>query len=143
MKFVLQRVSRARVLIDSEDFSSIGPGLLIFLCIEKDDTQEDVLKWAIRIPTLRLFSDNEGKMNLSLKDVGGQALVVSQFTLSANLREGLRPSFSQSERPDRAQILFDHFVNATRNQGIAVATGQFGAEMEIELTNDGPATFLL
>lgn len=143
MKIVIQRVSRARVLVDSEDFSSIGPGLLIFLCIEKDDNQEDILKWAIRIPSLRLFSDNEGKMNLSLKEVGGQALVVSQFTLSANLKEGLRPSFSNSERPDRAQILFDHFVNATRNQGIEVQTGSFGAEMEIELTNDGPATFLI
>lgn len=144
MKFVLQRVREARVRVDQRVVGEIGHGLLILACIEKGDKEERLVHWARRIPMLRIFNDEEGKMNLSLREVGGSVLVVSQFTLTANLHEkGRRPSFTGAAPPDVARTMIDHFVNLIRSEGIPVAAGEFGAYMQVELINDGPVTFII
>ena len=144
MKCVIQRVSEARVRVEGNVVGAIGPGLLLLLCIERGDAAERVRHWARRIPVLRVFNDEQGKMNRSLLDVGGAELVISQFTLTANLHEkGRRPSFVRAEEPGRARELIDLFIRETRAMGVEVASGIFGAMMQVELVNDGPVTFIV
>ena len=121
----------------------IDQGLVILLGIENDDSKEDA-DWLLKkIPAMRIFSDKEGKMNLSVKDVGGSFLVVSQFTLHASTKKGNRPSFIKAARPDHAIPLYDHFVNQLKDHGFSVKTGEFGANMKVELINDGPVTIII
>lgn len=141
MRVLLQRVSDASVTISGSEKSRIGRGVLLFLGIEKEDEAGDV-DWLVRkILDLRIFEDDEGKMNRSLVDVGGEALVVSQFTLHARVKKGTRPSFDRAARPDVAVPLYERFV-AELEQGLGrpVGTGEFGAMMEVGLVNDGPVT---
>lgn len=143
MKLVLQRVKRASVTIDNELYSSIGQGLLILFGVEKGDTEADVEKYAQKVAKLRIFSDENDKMNLSVCDVGGEILVVSQFTLAGDCKKGTRPSFDKSAPPDEANRLYEYFIELLRQQNIPVFTGVFGAMMDVELVNDGPVTFIL
>jgi D-aminoacyl-tRNA deacylase len=144
MKAVLQRVKKAHVEVQNQSIASIERGLLMLLCIEKGDTPEKLTYWAQRIPTLRVFADDQSKMNLSLTDLKGKLLVVSQFTLAADLTDkGRRPSFSKAENPDRAKELIEVFVGEIRKQGLSVHEGEFGASMQVHLTNDGPVTFMI
>ena len=143
MRAVCQRVSRSTVAVDGKVVGSIGPGLLVLLAAAKGDNAEQVRWMAEKIPGLRIFPDTEGKMNLSLIEVTGEILVVSQFTLYGDCRKGRRPSYDQAAGPDTAQRLYDDFVITLRSLGIVVATGQFQAMMEVELVNDGPVTLLL
>ncbi|MCS7312849.1 MAG: D-aminoacyl-tRNA deacylase [Acidobacteria bacterium] len=144
MKMVIQRVTWARVLVGAEVVGEIGPGLLVFLCIEKGDEKEVLDYWIQRLPVLRVFGDAEDKMNRSLPDIGGSVLVVSQFTLVARLhKKGRRPSFEGAEAPERAEALVRYFVEGLRRQGVPVAEGRFGALMAVELLNDGPVTFIV
>lgn len=140
---LLQRVSEARVDIAGQTVGSIQQGLLVLLGIERDDQASDVSKLAKRVAEYRLFSDNADKMNLSVSDIGGSVLVVSQFTLAADTNSGRRPSFSSAAPPAQAQPLYQSFVQALQGFGLKVATGEFGADMQVTLTNDGPVTFLL
>ncbi len=141
---VIQRVKHARVRVNGKVVGRIGQGLLLLVCIEKDDPPEILKKWAHRIPVLRIFNDEEGKMNRSLLDVGGSLLVVSQFTLTADLREkGRRPSFFGAAPPEEAQRKLAYFIEELKNQNIHVEEGIFGAMMEVELVNDGPVTFMV
>lgn len=142
MKAVVQRVSRAAVKVDGEEKASISKGLLVLLGVEKGDTSEDIVRFAERLPRNRFFTDEAGKMNLSLKDVGGSVLAVSQFTLAANLEKGLRPSFDPAMEPDQAREFFSLFVDTLQSNGIDVEEGVFGAYMQVELVNDGPVTFV-
>ncbi|TET23665.1 MAG: D-tyrosyl-tRNA(Tyr) deacylase [Candidatus Stahlbacteria bacterium] len=141
MRAVVQRVSRAAVRVDGNQKASISKGLLVLLGVEKGDSAEEIVRFAERLPRHRFFTDADGKMNLSLKDVGGSILVVSQFTLAANLAKGLRPSFDPAMEPDRAREFVGVFVDTLRSAGIDVKEGVFGAHMEVELVNDGPVTF--
>lgn len=144
MKCVIQRVSSACVRVNNRITGKINHGLLLLLCIEQGDTLDRIIHWAHRIPLLRVFNDEQKKMNLSLQDVSGAVLVVSQFTLAANLNEkGRRPSFTRAEKPERANMLIQQFVEAMRAGGIHVETGEFGAMMDVELINDGPVTFII
>jgi len=144
MKMVIQRVAWARVRVGPEVVGEIGPGLLVFLCIEQGDSTEGLDYWIQRLPVLRVFGDAEGRMNLSLRDVGGAVLVVSQFTLAARLhKKGRRPSFEGAEAAERAEALVRYFVEGLRRQGVPVAEGRFGARMAVELLNDGPVTFVV
>lgn len=143
MKAVIQRVSTARVVIDGQEHSRIGAGILVLVGVEKEDTPEDAQMLARRIVELRIFEDAARKMNLSVADVGGQILAVSQFTLLGDCRKGRRPSFDPAAPPDVARALYEHFVSETRGLGIPVSTGVFQAMMDVELTNQGPATFIL
>lgn len=143
MKAVLQRVSRAQVTIGDQLVGQIAGGLVALLGVEQGDTAEDAQELADKSVQLRIFDDAEGKMNLSLADVGGAMLVVSQFTLLADCRKGRRPSFIQAAAPDIAERLYETFVAAVGVQGIPVATGKFRALMQVELVNDGPVTILL
>jgi D-tyrosyl-tRNA(Tyr) deacylase len=143
MKAVIQRVSSARVVIGGQEHSRIGTGILVLVGVEKEDTAEDARMLARRIVELRIFEDEARKMNLSLADVGGQILAVSQFTLLGDCRKGRRPSFDPAAPPDVARALYEQFVNEARGLGIAVSTGVFQAMMDVELTNQGPATFIL
>jgi D-tyrosyl-tRNA(Tyr) deacylase len=140
---LLQRVSEARVEIAGQVVGSIQQGLLVLLGIERDDHAGDVAKLAQRVAQYRLFSDADGKMNLSVHDIGGSVLVVSQFTLAADTNTGRRPSFSSAAAPAQAEPLYQQFVTALQQLGVGVATGEFGADMQVTLTNDGPVTFLL
>ena len=139
MRAVLQRVTRARVSVDGETVGEIGAGLLILVCAMGDDTPEAPERMAGKIAKMRIFRDEADKMNLSLRDTGGAALVVSQFTLAADLR-GNRPGFSTAAAPAIATQSCDRVVAALRAEGIAVATGRFGADMQVDLVNDGPVT---
>ena len=121
----------------------IGPGLLVFLGVAEEDEQADIDKIVKKVTELRIFKDDAGKTNLSLQDVNGELLIVSQFTLLADCKKGRRPSFSDAARPDVANPLYEEFVEKLRAQGITVGTGEFGAHMMVELTNDGPVTILL
>lgn len=143
MRAVVQRVSRASVRADGHS-KSIGQGLLILLGVARDDTDEDS-EWLVRkITSMRLFNDGEDKINLSLTDIEGDALVVSQFTLLASTRKGNRPSFDKAALPDSAKPLYNRFVKLLEQSlGRAVPTGVFGAKMEVELTNDGPVTIVI
>jgi len=141
MKGLIQRVKRASVTIDGQLYSSIGSGLLIFLGVEKEDTKDNADKLSDKIANLRIFEDENEKMNLSVKDVGGDILVVSQFTLCGNCKKGTRPSFDNSAPPDYANELYEYFVSKIKECGLNVCTGKFRAMMDVELINDGPVTF--
>ena len=140
MRALLQRVSDAAVHVDGALIGQTGPGLLILVCAMPGDSEAIAEKLAEKISKLRIFKDDAGKMNLSLVNAGGSALVVSQFTLAADLSRGNRPGFSGAAKPDEAKALYLHFAQALRDLGIATETGQFGADMAESLTNDGPVT---
>ena len=141
MRVVIQRVKKATLNIDDAFYSGIKRGLLVLVGITRDDTLEDIKWLAAKISKLRIFDDDSGKMNLSVKDIGGEIMVVSQFTLFASTKKGNRPSYINSAPPDIAIPLYDEFVAKIKEEsGLKVATGSFGAYMEIELINDGPVT---
>ena len=139
MRALLQRVSRASVAVDGTVTGEIGPGLLILICAMQGDTEAQADKLAAKIAKLRIFKDAAGKMNLSIREIGGAALIVSQFTLAADLR-GNRPGFSYAAAPDTGLALYHHFTTRIADEGIPVACGIFGADMDVSLNNDGPVT---
>lgn len=143
MRAVVQRVSCSKVTVDDRITGEISKGLLVLLGVTHEDTSKDVDYMIDKILNLRIFEDENEKMNLSLKDVGGELLVVSQFTLYGDCRKGKRPSFSNAARPDLATKLYEEFVEKAKSQDIVVGTGEFGAHMMVDLTNDGPVTILL
>lgn len=143
MRAVVQRVSRASVRVDGDTVGAIGPGLLILVGVAQGDTADEARWLAHKAANLRVFPDVGSKMNLSVKDIEGQVLVISQFTLIANTRKGFRPSFVSAAAPAIAEPLVASFVEYVQSEGIAVQTGIFGAHMEVELLNDGPVTILL
>ena len=143
MRVVLQRVTRADVKIEGQAVATIGGGLLLFVGIGKGDREQDADRMAAKITKLRIFGDENGKMNRSVLDVAGQVLVVSQFTLHADCSRGNRPGFEGAEQPARARLLVDRLVEALASCGLVVRTGVFGADMSVSLTNDGPVTILL
>jgi len=143
MRAVLQRVSRAGVTVAEERIAQIGPGLLVLLGVEAGDSETEAEYLAEKTARLRIFEDREGKMNLSVQDLGGEVLVVSQFTLLADCRKGRRPGFALAARPETAEPLCRHFVAGLQRLGLQVQTGRFRAEMAVELVNDGPVTILL
>ena len=143
MRAVIQRVTSARVVIDGKEHSRIGPGLLVLVGVEKDDTPEDAATLARRIVELRIFEDEAGKMNRSISETGGQILAVSQFTLLGDCRRGRRPSFDPAAPPDLARSLYQKFVDEIEALRVQTATGVFQAMMDVELTNQGPVTFIL
>jgi D-aminoacyl-tRNA deacylase len=143
MRACIQRVSSARVIVDGKSVGEIGRGLLVLLGVAAEDADAD-LRWMVdKVVGLRVFEDADGKMNLALADVGGELLVVSQFTLLGDCRRGRRPSFVGAAPPDQAERMYEQFVEAARQQGIRVATGRFRTQMNVELVNDGPVTILL
>jgi D-tyrosyl-tRNA(Tyr) deacylase len=142
MRAVVQRVSEASVLVEGSVAGQIAKGLLIFLGIRHDDTEAKAEQLATKIGQLRIFPDLEGKMNLSLRDISGEMLIVSQFTLYGDTRKGNRPSYAEAAKPDRALTLYQYFTQSCRNRGFPVATGVFQAHMEVRLVNDGPVTIL-
>ena len=139
MRAVLQRVSRASVTVDGTVTGEIGPGLLILICAMEGDTDAQADQLAAKIAKLRIFKDDQGKMNLSIRDIGGSALIVSQFTLAADLR-GNRPGFSTAAKPDEGKRLYEYFTAKLQAEGIPTANGIFGADMDVSLNNDGPVT---
>ena len=143
MKAVVQRVSSSRVVVDGEAIGSIGRGLCVLLGVARDDGEEDAERLAGRVARLRIFDNDDGRFDRSLLDVGGEALVVSQFTLIADTDKGNRPSFSDAAPPEQAEPLYEAFCAALRELGLVVATGRFGARMAVELVNDGPVTIVL
>ena len=143
MRALIQRVSSSSVTVDGKITGAIGRGLGILLGITEDDTEEDVDYLADKCVNLRIFSDNDGKFNLSARDVGAEILVVSQFTLYADCRKGRRPSFVAAARAEVSEPLYETFVAACRRSGLQVETGIFGASMRVEIVNDGPVTILL
>ena len=143
MKCLIQRVKHASVTIEGNLYSKIGHGILAFVGVEKGDTIENAEKLADNVLKLRIFEDENGKMNRSISDISGEILIVSQFTLCGDCQKGTRPSFDNSEKPDLALKLYEDFINIVRKSGIGVQTGKFAAMMDIELINDGPVTFLL
>lgn len=143
MKVLIQRVKNAGVNIDGKTYSQIGKGILALVGIEKGDTIEQVKKLAQKVANLRIFPDENGKMNLSLINIQGEMLIVSQFTLCGDCKKGTRPSFDNSAPPDIANEYYEKFVELIKSYGITVGTGQFGAMMEVSLINDGPVTFML
>ena len=143
MRAVIQRVKEASVDVDGRTIGKIADGLLIFLGVEDGDDTSDLQYVYQKTTGLRIFQDDDGKMNRSVSDVGGELLVVSQFTLLGDVRKGKRPSFTASAAPERAKELYEAFCDLARNDGFSVATGEFGAHMEVKLLNDGPVTILL
>ncbi len=143
MKAVIQRVSKASVSVGVETLGRIGPGLVVLLGVAQGDTDDDVHRLAEKTAGLRIFSDAEGRFNLSLLDSGGEALVVSQFTLLADSRKGRRPSFTRAAPPEEAEPLVGEYEDALRRLGVRVAGGRFGAHMQVEILNDGPVTIIL
>ena len=143
MRACVQRVTQASVSVEGQDVGHIGKGLLVLLGVGQDDTDEDSRNLADRICGLRIFEDDDGKMNRSLEETKGAMLVVSQFTLFGDCRKGRRPSFTQAAPPDLAERLYETFVAAVGMRGMTVATGRFRARMEVALVNDGPVTLLL
>jgi len=144
MRALIQRVNFSSLKINGELFSEIGNGVLILLGVEDSDNQEDILWLSNKISNLRIFNDDNGVMNLSLKDVDGEAMVVSQFTLFASTKKGNRPSYIRSAKPAISKPLYEQFVAQIRNDlGKEVATGQFGADMKINFENDGPVTIMI
>lgn len=142
MKFVAQRVSQASLTVDDKPVSDIGRGLVVYFGVKTGDTEQQAVKCAEKIAHLRVFEDDAGKMNLSVKDVGGEVLFVSQFTLYGDARKGNRPSFIEAERPERADKLYLYAADKLREQGISVKLGVFGAHMVIDQINDGPVTII-
>ncbi len=142
MKMVIQRVSRAEVRVDSQVVGSIGTGLVVLIGLEQGDAEGQLERAARRLSTLRVFSDDEGRMNRGLDEVGGSVLAVSQFTLAGSIRKGRRPSFDRALGGNEAEPLFDRFVELLRGAGVRVETGVFGALMDVELVNDGPVTLI-
>jgi D-aminoacyl-tRNA deacylase len=143
MKAVVQRVSSARVVVDGEAVGSIGRGLCVLLGVAREDGEEDAERLAGRVARMRIFENDDGRFDRSLLDIGGEALVVSQFTLIADTDKGNRPSFSDAAPPEQAEPLYEAFCAALRELGLVVATGRFGARMAVELVNDGPVTIVL
>ncbi|MGZ9164246.1 MAG: D-aminoacyl-tRNA deacylase [Anaerolineales bacterium] len=143
MRALLQRVSRASVTVDGKVISQIGKGLVILLGIGHEDGEEQVTFLAEKVANLRIFEDEQGKTNLSIQDVKGEAIIVSQFTLYADSRKGRRPSFTDAALPEVAEPLVNQFVDLLRGHGIPTQTGQFGAHMLVEIHNDGPVTIWL
>ena len=143
MRAIIQRVCEARVTIHGKKTAEIQKGFLILFGAKQGDLWEDIQKLAAKCAGMRVFEDEQGKMNLSLHQVGGQALVVPNFTLYADCRRGNRPSFSRAEEPERAQKLFEQFVCCLRELGVRTQTGVFGADMKVELLNDGPVTLIV
>lgn len=143
MKAILQRVTHAKVTIDGQVSGEIGTGFLVLLGVAPEDTQEEALYLARKIAGLRVFTDENDKMNLALADVGGRLLVVSQFTLYADCRKGKRPNFTKAAKGEQANALYEYFVSCCRGLGIETQTGAFGADMKVELLNDGPVTIPL
>jgi D-tyrosyl-tRNA(Tyr) deacylase len=143
MKAVVQRVTRSEVHVDNRCIGAIEHGLLVLLGVDHDDADKEIRWMADKIINLRIFEDLNGKMNRSLRDTGGAMLVVSQFTLMGDCRKGRRPSFAAAAPPDRAESVYEQFIATVRHSGIEVATGQFGAMMQVALVNDGPVTLIL
>ncbi|MER1954997.1 MAG: D-aminoacyl-tRNA deacylase [Desemzia incerta] len=143
MRVVIQRSKKASVSINQEIVGAIDHGFVLLVGIGEEDTQEDVEYLVRKISKMRIFEDGEGKMNLSLADVEGEILSISQFTLHANTKKGNRPSFIEAAKPDRAIPLYDAFNQQLREQGFKVEVGQFGADMQVSLVNDGPVTILI
>lgn len=142
MKFVAQRVSQASLTVDAKPVSDIGRGLVVYFGVKTGDTEQQAVKCAEKIAHLRVFEDDAGKMNLSVKDVGGEVLFVSQFTLYGDVRKGNRPSFIEAERPEPADKLYLYAADKLREQGVSVKLGVFGAHMVIDQINDGPVTII-
>ena len=143
MRAVIQRVNQASVQINGITTGKIGPGLVVLLGIRADDTSKDLQWLADKIVHLRIFDDKKGKMNISLADIGGEMLIISQFTLYGDCRKGRRPGYSNSAPPEIAEPLYQQFIKEVKNHRITVATGNFRASMEVALVNDGPVTLLL
>ena len=143
MKALIQRVSEANVTIDGNTVAKIGKGILVFLGIEKGDTEKDIEYMVKKVSNLRIFENIREKMNLSIQDIQGEVLVVSQFTLAADCKKGNRPSFDSAEEPARAEDMYIKFIDKLRKNGLRVATGEFGAYMQVYLINDGPVTIIL
>ena len=143
MKAVVQRVKKASVTIEDKLYSSIDNGYLILFGAEKGDTKAQADWLANKVSVLRCFSDENGKMNLSIQDIKGEMLIVSQFTLCADIKKGTRPSFDNAMNPEEANLLYEYFVLKVKANNIPVKTGVFGAHMEVELLNDGPVTFVI
>lgn len=143
MKVLIQRVKHASVTIDNQLYSKISKGILALVGIEKGDSLENVQKMAKKVVNLRIFADENDKMNLSLLDVLGEMLIVSQFTLCGDCKKGTRPSFDKSAHPNIANELYEAFIKEVASYGIKYGTGRFGAMMDVELINDGPVTFML
>ncbi len=143
MRALIQRVSRAKVEVERQTVGEIGPGLLVLLGVSQDDSEQEAGYLAQKVSKLRIFNDQDGKMNLSVQDVGGEVLVVSQFTLYADAQRGNRPSYSKAARPELADALYESFAKQLRDCSLSVASGVFGAEMKVSLLNDGPVTIWL
>lgn len=143
MKAVVQRVAKASVTVNGQVVGEIGQGLLLLVGIGHEDAEADLAWMADKLTGLRIFEDDGGKMNLSVLDVGGEILSVSQFTLYGDCRKGRRPNFMGAARPEQAEKLYDRFNGLLRERGVAVATGSFGAMMDVALVNDGPVTLIL
>ncbi len=140
---LIQRVIQAKVDVDGNTIGAIDKGLLVLLGVEREDDSAKMEKLANKVMSYRIFSDENGKMNLNVKQAGGALLVVSQFTLAADTGRGLRPSFSGAGTPDQAKVLYEEFVNFCRAKGMPTQTGEFAADMQVSLVNDGPVTFNL
>lgn len=143
MRIVVQRVQRASVTIDNELYSKIKKGYLVLFGAEKGDVISQADWLSNKVSVLRCFPDEQGKMNLSIKDIQGEMLIVSQFTLCGDIRKGTRPSFDKAMAPDEANKMYEYFIQKVKEQGIPVKTGVFGADMKIDLLNDGPVTFVI
>ena len=140
---VLQRVTTGKVKIGDRIVGDIDNGLVILLGVHRDDKEEDIIFLADKVIGLRIFNDNNGKMNISLQDAEGSVLVISQFTLCGDWRKGRRPSFTKAADPDKGKLLYEGFIDAVRSRGINVETGEFGEAMDVSLVNSGPVTFVL
>ncbi len=143
MRAIVQVVSSASVKVDTEIVSQINRGFLVLLAIHIDDTEDKIIKMVDKITNLRIFSDENDKMNLSLQDVSGEILLVSQFTLYGDTKKGNRPSFIESARPDKAVPYYEKIVELLKNKGLKVLTGNFGAKMSVSLVNEGPTTIII
>lgn len=143
MRVVLQRVKRSFVIIDNNEKREISKGLTLLVGISENDTQKEAEYLAKKCTDLRIFSDLDDKLNLSIKDISGEILAISNFTLYADCKKGKRPSFTKAGKPDMSKQLYDFFINQLKDTGISVKTGEFGADMEVEIVNDGPITIIL